>query len=199
MFARLKARSGPVLEAERLVLRLPRRNDFDNWFDLRSRNRSFLMPFEPRWPDAPPTRTTFTKRVRRARRLAAEGSEFSFLIFEHSSGHQKMAGGITLSNIRYNAACHANLGYWQGEEFCGRGLMSQAVGLVLTFAFERLHLHRVHAACLPDNQRSVNVLERNGFVREGFARAYLQINGQRADHVLFGLTRDRFHRYGKNR
>jgi ribosomal-protein-alanine N-acetyltransferase len=79
-----------------------------------------------------------------------------------------------------------------GERWAGKGLMSEAVGVLLPYAFDGLNLHRVHAAFLPHNIASRRVLEKNGFVEEGFAEKYLQIDGRWADHVLFGLTRERF-------
>ena len=100
-------------------------------------------------------------------------------------------GGLTLSNIRRRAAQHVNLGYWMGEAHAGKGLMSEAVGTVLPFVFDTLGLHRIHAAFLPDNAASRRVLEKNGFREEGYAESYLQIDGRWADHVLFGLTRER--------
>jgi ribosomal-protein-alanine N-acetyltransferase len=79
-----------------------------------------------------------------------------------------------------------------GQPYAGKGLMTEAVGLVVPFCFESLGLHRIHAAFLPDNMASRRVLEKNGFREEGFAEHYLQIDGKWADHVLFGLTRERY-------
>jgi ribosomal-protein-alanine N-acetyltransferase len=70
--------------------------------------------------------------------------------------------------------------------------MTEAVSLAVPFCFETLGLHRIHAAFLPDNMASRRVLEKNGFREEGFAENYLQIDGKWADHVLFGLTRERY-------
>ena len=56
------------------------------------------------------------------------------------------------------------------------------------FAFGDLGLHRLEAACLPENHASQRVLEKCGFQKEGYARSYLKINGRWADHVLFGLV-----------
>src|SRR5690606_17322004 len=81
-----------------------------------------------------------------------------------------------------------NLGYWMGQSFAGKGIMTEAVGTVLPFVFETLDLHRIHAAFLPHNMASRRVLEKNGFVEEGYAERYLQINGRWEDHVLMGLT-----------
>jgi [ribosomal protein S5]-alanine N-acetyltransferase len=182
----------PVLSSERVLLRPPRRRDFEAWRELRLRSRSFLKPFEPRWTDADLNRQAFGARLFRGRREAIQGTDYSFLIFEKTDGKERLAGGLTISNIRRRAAQHASLGYWMGESFAGRGLMTEAVGLVLPFFFGTLGLHRLHAAFLPHNLASRRVLEKNGFNEEGFAENYLQIDGKWADHVLFALTRERW-------
>lgn len=182
----------PVLEEEGLRLRLPRATDFEPWRVLRERSREHLRPFEPRWTAADLTQKAFNARLRRASRMAAEGSEFPFFLFEVSDGREALIGGLTLSNIRYRAACHASLGYWMGADHANRGYMTRAVDLLARFAFDKLALKRLHAACLPHNAASRRVLEKNGFVEEGFAEKYLQIDGRWQDHVLFGLTEERF-------
>ena len=61
---------------------------------------------------------------------------------------------------------------------------------------DKLRLHRIEAACLPENVASMTLLERNGFRREGLARAYLRINGAWRDHVLYGLLEPEAARLG---
>lgn len=181
----------PVLRGPRVLLRGPRPPDYAAWRNLRRGSRDFLKPFEPRWSEADLTRRVFMARLVRSRREAALGTDFNFLIFLPESGGERLVGGLTLSNIRRRAAQHANLGYWMGRDYAGQGLMTEAVRVVLPFAFNTLGLHRVHAAFLPNNTASRNVLEKNGFREEGYAENYLQIDGRWADHVLFGLTRER--------
>jgi ribosomal-protein-alanine N-acetyltransferase len=67
--------------------------------------------------------------------------------------------------------------------------MTGALPLVLDFAFERLGLHRVEAACLPTNIPSRALLVRAGFHQEGYAREYLCIEGKWQDHLLFAILR----------
>ena len=74
-----------------------------------------------------------------------------------------------------------------GETFAGRGYMSGAARAAVEFAFATLRLHRVEAACLPENAASVRLLESVGFRREGLARSYLRINGEWRDHLLFAI------------
>jgi ribosomal-protein-alanine N-acetyltransferase len=66
--------------------------------------------------------------------------------------------------------------------------MTRAVAATAEFALTRLRLHRLEAACIPENTPSITLLERNGFEREGYARGFLKINGAWRDHVLFGLV-----------
>ncbi|MBN9319119.1 MAG: GNAT family N-acetyltransferase, partial [Caulobacterales bacterium] len=81
----------------------------------------------------------------------------------------------------------ATLGYWIGEPHKRRGHMSAAVKVALRFAFGPLGLHRVEAACIPDNHASANLLLKAGFDEEGYAQGYLKINGEWRDHRLFGI------------
>jgi ribosomal-protein-alanine N-acetyltransferase len=182
----------PALTGSGVVLRAPRSQDYDAWRALRRDSREFLKPYEPRWTEADLNRQAFGTRLARGRAEAQRGTDYSFLIFENAAGRDVLVGGLTISNIRRRAAQYANLGYWMGEQFAGRGLMSEAVGVVLPFFFGELGLHRLHAAFLPHNIASRRVLEKNGFTEEGYAEHYLQIDGKWADHVLFGLTRERW-------
>jgi ribosomal-protein-alanine N-acetyltransferase len=182
----------PVLMGPRVTLRAPRAGDYMAWRNLRRESREFLKPFEPRWSEADLSHRVYSSRLKRGRDEAKAGTDYSFFIFLRQEGREVLVGGITLSNIRRRAAQFVNLGYWMGREHAGQGLMTEAVGMVVPFVFETLGLHRIHAAFLPDNTASRRVLEKNGFKEEGFAENYLQIDGKWCDHVLFGLTRERY-------
>ena len=79
----------------------------------------------------------------------------------------------------------ASLGYWMGEVHAGKGFMSEAVRLAMPLAARQLRLRRIEAACVPENKASLRLLEKAEFVREGYAREYLSINGVWRDHLLF--------------
>lgn len=182
----------PVLTGTRITLRAPRPSDYVPWRTLRKESRDFLKPFEPRWTEADLSHRVFTARLKRGRDEAKAGTDYTFFIFLRQKGQELLVGGLTLSNIRRRAAQYVTLGYWMGREYAGQGLMTEAVGMILPFVFDTLALHRIHAAFLPDNTASRRVLEKNGFKEEGFAENYLQIDGKWCDHVLFGLTRERY-------
>ena len=182
----------PVLTGPRVTLRAPRPSDYVAWRTLRKESRDFLKPYEPRWTEADLSHRVFASRLRRGREEAKAGTDYTFFIFVREDGRELLAGGLTLSNIRRRAAQFVTLGYWMGRDFAGQGLMTEAVGMVIPFVFDTLGLHRIHAAFLPANTASRRVLEKNGFKEEGFAENYLQIDGKWCDHVLFGLTRERY-------
>jgi ribosomal-protein-alanine N-acetyltransferase len=103
-----------------------------------------------------------------------------------------IVGHASLSNIVRGAFQAAHLGYALRKEHEGRGLMTEALGAILPYAFRRLRLHRVMANHMPSNRRSARVLKRLGFRREGLARDYLRIAGRWEDHVLTSLVNPRW-------
>lgn len=182
----------PVLHGPRVMLRAAGPRDYPAWHQLRRESRAFLKPFEPRWSEADLSARVFSMRVRRNRQEAIAGTDFNFLVFQVTAQGDILVGGLTLSNIRRRAAQYVTLGYWMGQRYAGKGLMTEAVAAAIPFAFETQRLHRIHAAFLPGNLASRRVLEKNGFREEGYAEHYLQIDGRWADHILFGLTRERY-------
>ena len=105
---------------------------------------------------------------------------------------------MTLGNVRRGVAQCGTLGYWMGEKYAGQGYMAKAVRALLRHAFLEMGLHRIEAACAPDNERSRRLLERLGFQREGYARAYLLIDGAWQDHLLFAMLERRFFARGRS-
>jgi [ribosomal protein S5]-alanine N-acetyltransferase len=175
----------PVLRGEGIYLRPAQAGDYSVWSSLRENSRDFLTPWEPTWPADDLTRSAFRRRIRRQDEEIARDESFAFLIFQE--GSHLLLGGITIGGIRRGVAQTASLGYWMGAPHAGRGIMTRAVAAAAAFGFSTLRLHRLEAACIPSNIASATLLERNGFQREGFARAYLCINGAWRDHYLFGL------------
>jgi len=168
-----------------LFLRPAATSDFAEWAELRYASRDFLIPWEPTWPDDDLTRSAFRRRLRRQAQEMARDESYPFLIFDEARGD--MLGGITLGGLRRGVSQTGTLGYWMGAAHAGQGVMSRAVGVIGRWSFHQLSLHRLEAACLPENTPSRALLERNGFQFEGLARQYLRINGVWRDHRLYAL------------
>jgi ribosomal-protein-alanine N-acetyltransferase len=154
--------------------------------ELYAKNRAFLEPFDPPRPEA------FATAAAQRRELGALENERAadrlerFLI----SSEGEPAGVISVSRISRGPFQNAGLGYWVIERLNGRGIATQAVGLVCEWGFGEAGFHRLEAATLVDNTGSQTVLRRNGFTEIGLSPKYLFINGAWRDHILFARTAD---------
>ena len=183
LFRSLATPSGPHLESERCFARPPDDRDYGEWATLRAESHAFLQPFEPRWPLDELTRPAFRRRLRRYAQDARDRQGFAFFVFRQDTS--ELIGGLTVSNIRYGVSQSCSLGYWMGKPYARQGYMSEVVPSLFPFAFGELGMHRIEAACLPDNTASIRLLQRCGFREEGLAKSYLKINGRWQDHRLF--------------
>lgn len=177
--------SGLKLTGEGVTLRPPRWSDYAEWSELRQASRAFLQPWEPTWGEDDLTRPAFRRRLSSYQRDLEAGAAYPFFVFREQDG--ALVGGVTLSNVRRGVAQMGSLGYWCGITHTRRGHTLAGVKAVCRFAFQQLGLHRVEAACLPTNEASANLLLKAGFAEEGYAKAYLKIDGDWRDHRLFGL------------
>ena len=183
----LVAEPALILPGPKVTLRTPRYKDYTEWSALRLESRAFLIPWEPLWAEDELSRRAFRRRISRIHDDLTHDAAYSFFVFDTASG--ALVGGLTLSNVRRGVAQMADLGYWAGQRFAGRGLMSAAVRQVLPWLFVTGGFNRINAACLPRNEASIRLLERVGFREEGFAKHYLCINGLWEDHKLYGIAR----------
>ncbi len=177
-----------VLSGLRVVLRPPRRVDYPAWARLRQQSRAFLEPWEPSWPEDALSRAAWRRRLRRAASDWREDAGYAFHVQLRETGD--LIGAATLSNVRRGVSQSVSLGYWIGAPHARKGYMTEAIPLILGFAFEQISLHRVEAACLPTNLPSRALLKRSGFTEEGLARRYLRIRGNWEDHLLFAILKD---------
>lgn len=175
------------LETERLTLRQPALNDYSNWSQLRRESADFLVPWEPQWASDHLSRKGFANRVYWSQRSIRSGSAVP--LFLERRRDATLVGAITLDNIRRGPSQAGTLGYWTGAQFCRQGYMREALAAMAHYAFERLDLSRLEAACLPENEPSRKLLEKCGFKYEGVAQSYLQISGRWRTHVLYAALR----------
>jgi [ribosomal protein S5]-alanine N-acetyltransferase len=175
----------------RVVLRPLEPADGDAWREVRRRNRAWLEPWEPipepGSPDLLRDSSAFRARCASAARQRHLDTAHPLGIFLHDG---TLIGEINLSGIQRGPFQSAHVGYWIDQAHAGRGLVPEALVLVLRLAFEDLNLHRVEVAVVPRNQASRRVAEKLDLRDEGTARDYLQIRGRWEDHVRYGITAD---------
>ena len=109
---------------------------------------------------------------------------FQWGISDAASG--RVIGTCTLLSVSMPNE-RGEIGFALARDQWGRGLAREAVTTLITFAFEQLGLHRLEADVDPRNDRSLRVLERLGFRREGRLRDRYFVGGERQDSVVLGL------------
>jgi ribosomal-protein-alanine N-acetyltransferase len=104
----------------------------------------------------------------------------------------EIVGYFNISQIIRGPLQSAFLGYGGVARWSGAGYMTAALRLVVERAFTDLALHRLEANVQPGNAPSIALVERGGFVREGFSESYLKIGGRWRDHVRFAIRAEQW-------
>jgi len=115
----------------------------------------------------------------------ANGTEFAFAIV---SADRRFLGGCGLNHLDLTHRS-ANLGYWVRTSAAGQGVASAAVRAAAEWAFSNTEIERIEIVVALKNERSQNVAERAGALREGVARSRLRIHDQFHDAVVFSIVR----------
>ena len=84
----------------------------------------------------------------------------------------------------------AEVGYWLGEAYWGRGIMAEAVKLLSDYAFATCNMLRLFALPFADNVQSIRVLEKAGYTREAILRASSVKHGVARDQALYALVNE---------
>jgi len=164
----------------RVYLRSPRESDRAEFVRLARTSRNLHRP----WVYAPETGRQFDAYLARSR----FESERCFLVCGRPDN--ALVGVFNLSQIAYGSFQSAYLGYYAFAPSAGRGLMAEALALVLRNTFGTLKLHRLEANIQPGNQASKRLVERAGFEYEGYSPRYLKIGGRWRDHERWAITRE---------
>jgi len=161
--------------------------DYEAWYQVRDKCRSWLIPWEPRPSGAPymaEDRLTFITRCSIRDRERQIGTAYSFGLFVG----KRFAGEINLSSVQRGAYQNGYVGYWIDEELAGNGYIPEGCAVLFRYAFEELCLHRLQIAIVPRNTPSRQVARKLGLRQEGIAVRYLEIDGVWEDHVRYAIT-----------
>jgi len=143
-------------------------------------SRSLHLP----WVSPPTGVGGFQRLVRRAQ---AE-TVVSLLVCERRSA--TMLGVFNLSQISKGDFRSAYVGYYVHAAFVRQGYMREGLELVVRYAFAKLGLHRIEANIQPSNVRSLALVQRCGFSKEGVSPRYLKVAGRWRDHERWAITNE---------
>jgi ribosomal-protein-alanine N-acetyltransferase len=163
---------------ENVFLRAPTKSDANEFIALNRASRRFHRGLV----SPPTTPEQFAALLERSKR------EDTICVFICLVADGSIVGAINLSQIFRGGFQNAYLGYYIGAPHAGQGYLSEALKLVLRYAFKHLKLHRVEANIQPGNAASIALVKRAGFTREGFSRRYLKVCGRWRDHERWAMT-----------
>lgn len=173
-----------------VTLRIVRMRDAKTIESLVLSNRDWLKPWEATNPEGPQS-FNFRGMVRNILRQFDEQTGVPFVIEVDG----RVVGQLNVANILYGAVSSAVIGYWivpelGGTPIAGRGVAPTAVALATDYLLQNLGLHRVEINIIPENSKSLRVVEKLGFRHEGLKRKFIHINGAWRDHYVFALIRE---------
>lgn len=177
------------MKGDRVTIRFFQPADAEEKLQLEIENRSFFEAYSTtRYPDF------YTLLIQRELiEIYAEQKEndqgYSFGIFENETG--LLVGTISLVQVVRGPLQSAVLGYALDKKHNNKGYATEAIQLVISYAFRKLALHRIEAGVMPGNDASVRVLEKSGFHKEGIAIQNVQINGEWQDHQMLAIINPR--------
>jgi ribosomal-protein-alanine N-acetyltransferase len=176
---------GIVLELSRdarSLLRPLEHKDIPALARLTRANSEFLARTSPTRSEEYFTDEGQARAAEESLRAAENGTALPLVIVD---GAGSIVGTLNINSIIRGAFQSASIGYWVSRDVNGQGFASAAVAAAKRIASDQLHLHRLQAETLVDNEASQRVLIKNGFVRYGRATDYLKIAGQWQEHLLF--------------
>jgi ribosomal-protein-serine acetyltransferase len=166
--------------SDELVLRSLEAQDARELYTVVEANRAHLSPWMP-WA-AGQTLAGTEIFIRSAIRQERDHDGFQLAVVER---------GDICGVVGYHRLDHENdttsVGYWLTAERQGRGLMTRAVGQLVSYAFDELDMHRIELRAAPDNTRSRALAERLGFREEGLLREAERFGDEYRDLILYAL------------
>lgn len=175
----------PTLKAGNVGLRGIRLRDAQQWREVRSRNRDWLMHWDATSPlgavDVPPTYAAMTRALRSEARA---GRTLPWVI----TWGDRLVGQLTIGGIALGSLRNAHAGYWIDQNFAGRGIVPLAVAMGFDYCFQTLGLHRLEINIRPENDASKRVVAKLGMRYEGVRERFLHIDGHWRDHLAYAIT-----------
>lgn len=158
--------------------------DAEPLFDLVDANRKYLKPWMP-WVDATATIADERHFIESMLTKQAQGQVFIATIIVDG----EVAGMIDVHNIT-DVNHHGEIGYWLGDAYVGKGVMTKALERVEEIAFTELDLHKLSLGADVANQHSRAVAERRQYHLDATLPENLLLNGQYHDEAIYSITVD---------
>lgn len=170
-----------VLKDNEITLQQLQPTHASSIFGLVESNREFLMQYLP-WVEPTERVQDTLDFIKFTQTSFQEGRNPTFVIIYES----QIAGVCNLHPIDFEHH-HVSLGYWIGEKFQGKGIVTRAVKILLKYCFVELNLNKVEIKCATTNLKSCKIPERLGFHFDGILRENELVGTRMLDHRVYSL------------
>ena len=176
------------LTTDRLRLSVLKKSEYHRVGDYLRRNRDFHKEFSQTHNDQ-----YFTDNMQKGY------LEFDAMSFKDGNlvplwitlnGSDVIIGRVSFFNLAYGGMMNCATGYHLDKDHTGNGYMTEALRAGCQFMFKEYKMHRIEAFILPENKRSIDLVNRLGFAYEGKRVAYMHINGAYRDHEAYYMLSD---------
>ncbi|MBS2968288.1 GNAT family N-acetyltransferase [Metabacillus sp. KIGAM252] len=174
-----------MITGKKIYLRFFTLEDASERLRLQQENRAFFEKFSMERQESFYTLEAQEQAIANQIEGKENDEEYQFGIFTKDD---VLIGTINLFFVARGAIQSGFIGYFMDERYNGRGYTTEAVNLLVQYAFEELKLHRIEAGVMPHNIGSIKVLTKAGFHKEGLARKNVKINGRWEDHELLAIV-----------
>jgi [ribosomal protein S5]-alanine N-acetyltransferase len=163
-------------------------SDLQALFDIETRNKAFFQQYAPERDSDFYSLDGQARRLKEIEERKENGLGYSFGIYLHDT--HELIGQIGLFKIERGPAQKGMVGYSLDKFHNGKGYMSEALPLIIEFAFNELKLHRIEAEVMPHNIGSIKLLIKAGFHKEGILKKNVKINGRWEDHQILAILNE---------
>ncbi len=167
-----------------LTLKLLDLGDAPSLFQLTDRNREYLREWLP-WVDGIKEQEDSEAFIHSCLRGFKEKEEIHLGIL----WNDEMVGVSGYRRMDWSN-CSTEIGYWLGEAFQGKGIMTKVVKAMIEYAFDEWKLNRVEIRVAVGNKKSRAIPERLGFLNEGCLRQAAWLYDHYVDLIVYGMIKE---------
>lgn len=173
-----------MLKAETIFIRPFIQEDAAALLQVQIENRHFFEKFSMERRGDFYTIESQQERIKQYEEDRKNDQAYNFGIFLLDG---TLIGTINLFQVIRYSLQSAFIGYFLDKKHNGKGYTTEAVKILVNYAFNELKLHRIEAGVMPHNIGSIRVLEKAGFHKEGIAVKNVKINGKWEDHQVLAI------------
>jgi len=175
----------PLLETENCIVKIPDYSDAALLLDFYLKNKTNFESWEPKRNSEYYSLTFCQSQICDAIQLFIDKQAVKMIAI--TKDNSQIIAVCNFNNIVWGCFCACHLGYAIDKSYEGKGIMYEIIKAGINYMHNDFKMHRIMANHMPNNLRSAKLLNKLGFIKEGYAKDYLKINGKWQDHILNSL------------